>query len=242
MPGTSWLDALSSAGALAGLVAVALGQPWGDPVAGLAVTAFICHVGYQVTTDVVHRLADGVDPSAITAAEAAAGSGARGDPRSRPGPMDRTNPAGRDRGLGRSRPFRPGRRYARPCGRRCAVAAPPGGGQLHLDNTGRPGPTSAPPRRRPTSRPLAPVTRGLTRSLTDSTPCSSGRTEAWAQIPELTAGHRRSRLPVNRGHRLRSASDTAALSRKRSFPLHRDDWRPDQDHRWRQRLYRPGSR
>src|SRR5437763_932107 len=33
----SWLDALSSAGALAGLVAVALGQSWGDPVAGLAV-------------------------------------------------------------------------------------------------------------------------------------------------------------------------------------------------------------
>jgi cation diffusion facilitator family transporter len=39
----SWLDALSSAGALVGLVAVALGQSWGDPVAGLAVTAFICH-------------------------------------------------------------------------------------------------------------------------------------------------------------------------------------------------------
>jgi cation diffusion facilitator family transporter len=70
----SWLDALSSAGALAGLIAVAFGQPWGDPVAGLAVTAFICHVGYQVTTDVVHRLADGVDPSVITAAESAAGS------------------------------------------------------------------------------------------------------------------------------------------------------------------------
>ena len=58
----SWLDALSSAGALAGLIAVALGQPWGDPVAGLAVTAFICHVGYQVTADVARRLADGVDP------------------------------------------------------------------------------------------------------------------------------------------------------------------------------------
>jgi cation diffusion facilitator family transporter len=70
----SWLDALSSAGALAGLVAVAFGQPWGDPVAGLAVTAFICHVGYEVTTDVVHRLADGVDPGVITTAEAAAGS------------------------------------------------------------------------------------------------------------------------------------------------------------------------
>jgi cation diffusion facilitator family transporter len=70
----SWLDALSSAGALAGLVAVAFGQPWGDPVAGLAVTAFICHVGYEVTKDVVHRLADGVDPDVITTAEAAAGS------------------------------------------------------------------------------------------------------------------------------------------------------------------------
>jgi cation diffusion facilitator family transporter len=70
----SWLDALSSAGALVGLVAVALGQSWGDPVAGLAVTAFICHVGYEVTADVMHRLADGVDPGVIARAEAAAGS------------------------------------------------------------------------------------------------------------------------------------------------------------------------
>lgn len=30
----SWLDALSSAGALVGLVAVAFGQSWGDPVPG----------------------------------------------------------------------------------------------------------------------------------------------------------------------------------------------------------------
>ena len=70
----SWMDALSSAGALVGLVAVALGFPLGDPIAGLAVTLFICHVGYEVTKDVVHRLADGVDPGVITAAEAAAGS------------------------------------------------------------------------------------------------------------------------------------------------------------------------
>jgi divalent metal cation (Fe/Co/Zn/Cd) transporter len=62
------------AGALAGLVAVALGLRWGDPVAGLAVTAFICHVGYEVTADVVRRLADGIDPEVITTAEAAAGS------------------------------------------------------------------------------------------------------------------------------------------------------------------------
>jgi len=70
----SWLDALSSAGALAGLVAVASGLPWGDPLAGLIVTAFICHVGYEVTKDVVHRLADGIDPEVIAKAEAAAGS------------------------------------------------------------------------------------------------------------------------------------------------------------------------
>jgi cation diffusion facilitator family transporter len=70
----SWLDALSSLGALVGLVAVALGFPWGDPIAGIAVTLFICHVGYQVTGDVVHRLADGVDPAVIAGAEASAGA------------------------------------------------------------------------------------------------------------------------------------------------------------------------
>jgi cation diffusion facilitator family transporter len=68
----SWLDALSSAGALAGLVAVAAGQRWGDPVAGLAVTLFICHVGWEVTTDIGHHLLDGVDPGVITTAEQAA--------------------------------------------------------------------------------------------------------------------------------------------------------------------------
>src|SRR5580700_934037 len=70
----SWLDALSSAGALIGLIAVSLGFRVGDPIAGIAVTLFICHVGYEVTRDVVHRLADGVDPAVITSAEAAAGS------------------------------------------------------------------------------------------------------------------------------------------------------------------------
>jgi cation diffusion facilitator family transporter len=70
----SWLDALSSAGALVGLVAVSLGFRLGDAIAGMAVTLFICHVGYEVTKDVVHRLADGVDAAVITSAEAAAGS------------------------------------------------------------------------------------------------------------------------------------------------------------------------
>jgi divalent metal cation (Fe/Co/Zn/Cd) transporter len=61
-------------GALAGLVAVSLGFRLGHPIAGMAVTLFICHVGYEVTKDVVHRLADGIDPAVITSAEAAAGS------------------------------------------------------------------------------------------------------------------------------------------------------------------------
>jgi cation diffusion facilitator family transporter len=70
----SWLDALSSAGALVGLIAVSFGFRLGDPIAGMAVTVFIGHVGYEVTKDVVHRLADGVDPAVITSAEVAAGS------------------------------------------------------------------------------------------------------------------------------------------------------------------------
>lgn len=70
----SWLDALSSAGALVGLIAVAFGLSWGDPVAGIAVTLFICHVGWEVTNDVVHRLMDGIGPEIIAAAEAAAAS------------------------------------------------------------------------------------------------------------------------------------------------------------------------
>lgn len=43
-------------------------------VAALAVTLLICHVGAEVTGDVVRRLADGVDPADIAAAEAAPGS------------------------------------------------------------------------------------------------------------------------------------------------------------------------
>lgn len=69
----SWLDALSSAGALVGLVGVMAGVRWADPAAGLVVTAFICHVGWEVTTDVARRLLDGVDPNIVTTAEEIAG-------------------------------------------------------------------------------------------------------------------------------------------------------------------------
>jgi cation diffusion facilitator family transporter len=68
----SWLDALSSLGALIGLVLVALGQRWGDPIAGFAVTLFILHVGYQVTGEILHHLMDGVDPDIVAAARDAA--------------------------------------------------------------------------------------------------------------------------------------------------------------------------
>ncbi len=68
----SWLDALSSAGALVGLILVALGYRWGDPVAGFAVTLFILHVGWEVTSELVHHLMDGVDEADLDAASAAA--------------------------------------------------------------------------------------------------------------------------------------------------------------------------
>lgn len=68
----SWLDALSSAGALLGLIGVALGFWWADGVAGLLVTAFIVHVGYKVTTELIGHLMDGVDPHLLAEAEQAA--------------------------------------------------------------------------------------------------------------------------------------------------------------------------
>ena len=68
----SWLDALSSAGAMLGLIGVALGWGWADAVAGIVVTGFICHVGWEVTSAIAHRLLDGVDPEIITTAEAVA--------------------------------------------------------------------------------------------------------------------------------------------------------------------------
>ena len=68
----SWLDALSSFGALVGLGLVALGYRWGDPIAGFAVTLFILHVGYEVTGEILHHLMDGVDAEEVEAARRAA--------------------------------------------------------------------------------------------------------------------------------------------------------------------------
>jgi cation diffusion facilitator family transporter len=68
----SWLDAVASAGALLGLVGVACGLWWADGVAGLLVSGFIVHVGWEVTSDVIGHLMDSVDPEVITKAELAA--------------------------------------------------------------------------------------------------------------------------------------------------------------------------
>jgi divalent metal cation (Fe/Co/Zn/Cd) transporter len=66
------LDALSSAGALLGLVGVAAGLRWADAIAGLLVTGFICHVGFEVTREVLCHLMDGVELEVVTASVRAA--------------------------------------------------------------------------------------------------------------------------------------------------------------------------
>jgi divalent metal cation (Fe/Co/Zn/Cd) transporter len=63
---------VSSAGALLGLIGVAAGLPWADGVAGLIVTGFIVPVGWEVTSEIVVHLMDGVDPQLLASAEAAA--------------------------------------------------------------------------------------------------------------------------------------------------------------------------
>ncbi len=68
----SWLDAISSFGALVGLIGVAAGWNWADAVAGLTVTLFIVHVGYEVTGDLLNHLMDGVDDDLVDRAKTAA--------------------------------------------------------------------------------------------------------------------------------------------------------------------------
>ena len=68
----SWLDALSSLGALIGLLIVASGRRWGDPIAGFVVTLFIIQVGYTVTREILRHLMDWVDPADLRAAHDAA--------------------------------------------------------------------------------------------------------------------------------------------------------------------------
>jgi cation diffusion facilitator family transporter len=75
----SRLDALSSVGAMVGLFLVALGFPIGDPIAGLAVTVLIMHVGLEVTREVLHHLLDGIEPELVESIAAVARSAPKVD-------------------------------------------------------------------------------------------------------------------------------------------------------------------
>lgn len=105
----SWLDTISSLGALVGLALVAAGYQWGDPVAGLAVTLFICHVGVEVTRDLLHRLMDGVDPEHLDAARTAAADVPGVD--AGPNALDGPDPRGRGGDPSRRRDQLPGGRH-----------------------------------------------------------------------------------------------------------------------------------
>jgi cation diffusion facilitator family transporter len=67
----SMLDAIASAGALAGLIGVALGLRVADPIAGLAITVLIVHIGVDATRDVASRLMDANDEELTEAVRAA---------------------------------------------------------------------------------------------------------------------------------------------------------------------------
>ncbi len=68
----SWLDALASAGALLGLIGVAVGFPQADPFAGFAISVLIVYVGVEATRDVVSRLMDAQDEELAEAVQAVA--------------------------------------------------------------------------------------------------------------------------------------------------------------------------
>jgi cation diffusion facilitator family transporter len=68
----SWLDAIASAGALTGLIGVALGLRVADSVAGFAITLLIIHIGIDATKDVASRLMDENDDEVAQAIRAVA--------------------------------------------------------------------------------------------------------------------------------------------------------------------------
>lgn len=65
-----------------------MGLWWADAVAGLIVTVFIVHVGWEVTSELLSHLMDGVDPEVIDQAEAAAVGVPGRCPCPHSGPMD----------------------------------------------------------------------------------------------------------------------------------------------------------
>ncbi len=51
---------------------MAVGFHWADAIAGLVVTAFIVHVGYDVSRELLGHLTDSVEPGVLADAEQAA--------------------------------------------------------------------------------------------------------------------------------------------------------------------------
>lgn len=76
----SRVDGLASLGVVVGLGGVWLGYPLLDPLAGLAITAFILWVGAQSGGEILARMMDAIDPETIQQAErlAQAVEGVRG--------------------------------------------------------------------------------------------------------------------------------------------------------------------
>lgn len=68
----SLLDSAASAGALVGLIGVALGFPQADPIAGFAIGLLIVHIGIDATTEVASRLMDANDEELARSATQAA--------------------------------------------------------------------------------------------------------------------------------------------------------------------------
>lgn len=64
----SLLDSAASAGALIGLIGVALGFPQADPIAGVAIGLLIVHIGIDATREVADRLMDANDETVATQA------------------------------------------------------------------------------------------------------------------------------------------------------------------------------
>jgi cation diffusion facilitator family transporter len=59
------VDGITSLGVLAGAIAVWLGFPLGDPIAGIIITVMILRIVWQSSKEVFMRMLDGVDPEVI---------------------------------------------------------------------------------------------------------------------------------------------------------------------------------
>jgi cation diffusion facilitator family transporter len=67
-------DALTSVGAFLGILGVAIGYPQADPLMGLLISLAILYVAWEAGREVLTRVMDAIDPSAVEQIEQVAGS------------------------------------------------------------------------------------------------------------------------------------------------------------------------